>query len=73
VGNSIFLTAYDKKETLQTIALNRGDGSVLWTRDIKPKQFETYLLKLGTPAAATCASDGERVVSYFGSTVTKMV
>jgi outer membrane protein assembly factor BamB len=67
VGNSIFLTAYDKKDTLQTIALNRRDGSVLWTRDLKPKQFETYLLKFGTPAAATCASDGERVVSYFGS------
>jgi outer membrane protein assembly factor BamB len=67
VENSIFLTAYDKNETLLTIALNRRDGAVLWTRDIKPQQLETYLAKFGTPAAATCASDGERVVSYFGS------
>ncbi|MGB8170984.1 MAG: PQQ-binding-like beta-propeller repeat protein [Chthoniobacteraceae bacterium] len=66
VGDRIFLTGFDG-EKLTTFALKRSDGSVVWRHDLKPEKVEPFMEKLGSPAASTCATDGERVVSYFGS------
>ena len=67
VGDRIFFTAFDGKETLETIALNGRDGALLWRQTVKPEKLESYFAKLGSPATSTCASDGRSVVSYFGS------
>ena len=65
-GNRIFLTGF-RDGQLEVLALSRRDGAVLWRKPVVVKQLETYFQKLGSPAASTCATDGERVVSYFGS------
>ena len=66
VGDRIFLTGFSEGK-LSTFALKRGDGSLVWRHDLTPEKLEPYMEKLGSPAASTCATDGERVVSYFGS------
>jgi outer membrane protein assembly factor BamB len=65
-GERIFLTTYADGE-LQTRAYDARDGRLLWTKGIKPDKLETFHGAEGSPAAATPASDGKRVVSYFGS------
>ncbi|MCI0539830.1 MAG: PQQ-binding-like beta-propeller repeat protein, partial [Verrucomicrobiales bacterium] len=67
VGDQIFLTAFDGTNSLETLSLNRRNGGILWRRPIAPDRLETYFTKLGSPATSTCASDGQRVISYFGS------
>jgi outer membrane protein assembly factor BamB len=67
VNDRIFLTAFDGKDTLETLAVGRRDGAIVWRRGVKPERLEDYLAKLGTPASSTCASDGKRVITYFGS------
>ncbi len=67
VGDRVFLTAFDGKDTLEILGVNRRDGSVAWRKPVKPAKLEPYFAKLGTPATSTCASDGQRVVTYFGS------
>ena len=67
VNDRIFLTAFDGKDTLETLAVGRRDGAIVWRRGVKPERLEDYLVKLGTPASSTCASDGKRVITYFGS------
>ena len=66
VGDRIFLTGFSDGK-LATFALKRSDGSVAWRHDLAPEKIEPFMEKLGSPAASTCATDGERVVSYFGS------
>jgi outer membrane protein assembly factor BamB len=66
-NDKIFLTAFDDHDTLETIALSRRDGTLLWKREVKTGQLEPYFEKLGTPATSTPATDGQHVVSYFGS------
>jgi outer membrane protein assembly factor BamB len=65
-ADSIFLTTYSNGE-LQTRAYSRRNGKLLWTRGIKPGQLEMYHSTESSPATATPATDGRRVVSYFGS------
>jgi outer membrane protein assembly factor BamB len=67
VGDQIFLTAFEGQHGLETLSVNRHNGAVLWRRPFKPEKLERYFEKLGSPATSTCASDGQRVVSYFGS------
>ena len=62
----IFLTAFDGGK-LQTICYQRRDGKLLWKRDAKADELEEFHATEGSPAASTPATDGERVVSYFGS------
>src|SRR5947209_17008118 len=38
--DSIFITAFDDRDTLETIALSRRDGTQLWKREVKPGLFE---------------------------------
>lgn len=66
VGDRVFVTGFHDGQ-LSTLALKRSDGSHLWRHDLKPDQIESFMEKLGSPAASTCATDGERIVSYFGS------
>jgi len=66
-GNRIFLTAVDTgKKTLDTIAIDRTTGGIVWRQQVPVKEFER-LHVLGNAATATPAVDGERVYVYFGS------
>src|SRR5581483_9727093 len=65
-GNRIFLTTFvDGK--LETRGYNRADGKLLWTGEVTAEKLEGYHKIDGSPAAATPATDGNVVVSYFGS------
>jgi outer membrane protein assembly factor BamB len=52
---------------LEVLCLNRPAGRILWRRPVAAEKIERYFPKLGSPATPTCATDGTRVVSYFGS------
>lgn len=62
----IFLTAFDQGK-LQTLCYRRSDGKLLWQREAPASALEEYNSTEGSPAASTVATDGEHVVSYFGS------
>jgi outer membrane protein assembly factor BamB len=66
VGNFLVLTALDDGK-LYTIAYNRADGSEAWRTHAPAEELEAYHKTEGSPAASTCATDGERIISYFGS------
>ncbi len=64
--NRIFLTAFDDGK-LWTLCLDRATGKELWRKDAGAEKIEPFLANQGSPAAATPATDGERVIVYFGS------
>lgn len=64
--DQIFLTTFAENE-LQTRCYQRADGKLAWSRGLKPDKLEMYHSTESSPAASTPATDGERVVSYFGS------
>jgi len=66
VGDKLFLTAFEN-DKLHTIAYSRADGKELWRKQAPAKKIESYLKTEGSPATGTPASDGERLVVYFGS------
>jgi outer membrane protein assembly factor BamB len=66
VGDQLVFTAFDGGK-LYTIAYRRADGSEAWRAEAPAKRIEAYHKVEGSPAASTPATDGERVVSYFGS------
>ena len=63
--NKIFLTAFDGRK-LETICLDRSTGTVLW-REAAPTEKIEPVHRIANPASSTCATDGERVFTYFGS------
>lgn len=65
-GDAIFLTAFADGK-LETLCLNRRDGKVRWRRIAPAERIEAFHPTEGSPAASTPATDGRRVVSYFGS------
>jgi outer membrane protein assembly factor BamB len=65
-GNLIVFTAFDDGK-LYTVAYNRADGKEAWRKEAPAKTIERYFKAAGSPAASTPATDGERIVSYFGS------
>lgn len=66
-GERIFLTAFDPaKQKLETLCLERATGKILW-RQIAPAEKIERVYKVNSPASGTPATDGERVVVYFGS------
>jgi outer membrane protein assembly factor BamB len=65
-GDKLILTAFDGGK-LYTIAYRRADGQEAWRTEAPAKQLESYHKTEGSPAASTPATDGERIVSYFGS------
>ncbi len=67
VGDSIFLTTYNKEEKqLAVVCIACADGAIRWNRTIPAKEIETGHPSFN-PASSTPASDGQRVVAYFGS------
>jgi outer membrane protein assembly factor BamB len=64
-GDRIYLTAV-RDERLFTLALNRANGKILWEREAKHDKLE-QVHSIGSHAQASCATDGEHVVSFFGS------
>src|SRR5262249_61865595 len=66
VGNELVLTAFEAGK-LYTVAYDRTDGHEAWRKEAPAKQIEVHQKTEGSPAASTSATDGERIVSYFGS------
>ena len=63
----IFLTEFDSaNRQLATLCLDRLTGKILWRRSVAPGQIEK-VHRISSPAAASPATDGERVYVYFGS------
>jgi outer membrane protein assembly factor BamB len=66
-ADRVFLTGYDKAaQTLEIICLDRGDGKILWRRDVGAKKIEK-VHAASTPASGTITTDGQRIYAYFGS------
>ena len=65
-GDLLVITAFEN-DKLYTIAYNRADGKEAWRAQAPAKKIESFYKSEGSPAASTCATDGERIVSYFGS------
>jgi outer membrane protein assembly factor BamB len=63
----IFLTGFTPPQSLEVLCLARGDGKLLWRQAVATGKIEPFYPKLGSPATPTCATDGTRLVSYFGS------
>ncbi len=61
----IFLTGFTDGK-LETICLNRGDGTLVWRRHVEPGTIERSA-QFSHPATATPTTDGERVCVYFGA------
>ncbi len=65
-GDLLVITAFDHGK-LYTIAYRRADGAEAWRAEAPLKRLERYYKSEGSPAASTPATDGARIVSYFGS------
>jgi len=65
-GDKLVLTAFDGGK-LYTIAYNRADGKEAWRAEAPAKKIEPFHKTEGSPAASTPATDGQRIVVYFGS------
>jgi hypothetical protein len=65
-GELLVLTALDDGK-LYTIAYNRADGKEAWRAHAPAQKLEDFHKSEGSPAASTPATDGQRIVSYFGS------
>jgi outer membrane protein assembly factor BamB len=65
-GDQLFLNTFVDQE-LQTRCYRCQDGKLAWSRGFKPEKLEMFHSTESSPAATTPATDGQRVVSYFGS------
>jgi outer membrane protein assembly factor BamB len=65
-GDNLVITAFDDGK-LYTIAYRRTDGKEAWRSEAPAMSIEPLHKIEGSPAASTPATDGERIVSYFGS------
>src|SRR5262249_32806683 len=65
-GDRIFLTVFADGK-LEPRCYARRDGHALWSRLAPAVELEEFHATEGSPAASTPATDGRRVVSYFGS------
>jgi outer membrane protein assembly factor BamB len=67
VGDAIFLTTFDEKlKKLAVVCIDRFKGRIRWQRDVPTDVIEKGHPSFN-PASSSPASDGERVVTYFGS------
>src|SRR5258708_7710057 len=63
----IFLTEFDRAtKQLATLCIDQRTGKILWRRTVAPAEIEK-VHEIGSPAAPTPATDGERGYVYFGS------
>lgn len=65
-GDRLFLTGFEGGK-LFTLAYRRTDGVELWRKEAPAGKIEPFEKTEGSPAASTPATDGERLVVYFGS------
>ena len=66
-GEFIFLTTYQEStKTLSVVCLDRATGKIQWQQPVKTDAIEKGHPSFN-PASSTPATDGERVVAYFGS------
>ncbi len=65
-GKNLVITAFEGGKLL-TVAYNRASGKEAWRAQAPAKRIEAYFKAEGSPAVPTCATDGKRIVSYFGS------
>ncbi|MEO2022572.1 MAG: PQQ-binding-like beta-propeller repeat protein, partial [Pirellulaceae bacterium] len=66
-GDLIFLTTFDKAASqVAVICLDRHTGATRWQRAVHTGRMEKGHPSFN-PASSSPASDGERVVAYFGS------
>ena len=65
-GDFLFITAFDEGK-LYTIAYRRADGQEAWRKEAPARSIEGFHKTESSPAASTPATDGQRIVSYFGS------
>lgn len=66
VGDLLVMTAFEDGKLL-TVAYQRADGSEAWRADAGAEKLEKYYEAESSPAASTPATDGQHIVSYFGS------
>ncbi len=65
--DNIFITGFEEEDKLLIIyCIDRISGAIRWQKEISVKEFEK-VHAVSSPANATPATDGERVVFYFGS------
>ena len=64
-GNRVYLSEFRDRK-LYTLALDANSGKVLWRKASEYKKLESHH-RIGNPATPTPATDGEIVVSFFGS------
>ena len=66
-SGSIYLTTYDsEKKELNVESYQKDTGQLQWRSAFRPERFETGHPSFN-PASSSPATDGERVVAYFGS------
>lgn len=67
-GERIYLTAEREEKQLVTMAINTVNGNIVWEKQVPLHQLEkTDKKPKGRLATPTVATDGERVVVFFGS------
>ncbi|MGE0758972.1 MAG: PQQ-binding-like beta-propeller repeat protein, partial [Pirellulaceae bacterium] len=66
VGQRIFVTGVRDGKQLLTIGLDRATGKVVWEREAPYEKLEA-IHRIGSYAQCSPASNGARVVSFFGS------
>jgi outer membrane protein assembly factor BamB len=65
-GDNVVITAFEDGK-LYTIAYKLNNGAETWRTQAPAKKLEAYHKTEGSPATSTPATDGKRIVSYFGS------
>ena len=65
-GGNIILTGFENGKLL-TIAYDRNTGRVAWKADARASTIEPFQKDAASPAIPTPATDGKRIVVYFGS------
>ena len=65
-GGLLFLTGFEGGKLL-TLAYRCTDGAELWRKEAPTKTIEPFMPTEGSPAVSTPATDGNRLVVYFGS------
>ena len=66
-GSKIILTSFNEQsKQLATVALYVADGKIAWQQIVPATRLE-QTHRVGSPAAATPACDGERLYVFFGS------
>ncbi len=65
-GELLVIAAFDGGK-LYTIAYRRDTGKEAWRAEAPAKEIEKFHAIEGSPATSTPATDGQRIVSYFGS------